>query len=164
MIALAFSASALLACQPGVPPEPKGPTVYELAAKGDLKGLKTLLKKGADPNGKDIRTEREMMLAGHPPSGYTALHQAAMDGNVEVAKLLVSAGAKVDVRDRYRATPLHYAVASSEMGMVRFLLSKGANPRLKNQRGQTAIDVARVHKNLPIEALLKSEMAAKPRK
>ncbi|MEO8308478.1 MAG: ankyrin repeat domain-containing protein, partial [Pseudomonadota bacterium] len=58
----------------------------------------------------------------------TALHLVARAGNVEAAKLLLKAGAKVDPVESFGGqTPLMWAAARRQPQMVEFLASKGAN-------------------------------------
>lgn len=53
---------------------------------------------------------------------------AAMNGNIEIAKLLLGAGAKVDKFDDYGMSALHYAARRYKYspGMVHFLVNWGA--------------------------------------
>lgn len=62
-----------------------------LVNEGDLDGIKELLASGADVNYRDI-------------DNRTALHVAACQGYVDVAKLLLEKGAQVDLKDRWGGT------------------------------------------------------------
>lgn len=62
-----------------------------MACKGDVAGVKDLLDEGIDVNSIDL-------------DGRTALHIAACEGHVEVAKLLLSRKANIDARDRWGST------------------------------------------------------------
>lgn len=77
------------------------------------------------------------------PAGLTALHQSALDGNLECAKTLILNGADVNSIDEDGWSPLHAAAASGHAETVRYFLLSGANPSLKNDRGQTPYDVAK---------------------
>ena len=88
-----------------------------LAVKGGhLAVCERLLKAGADPN------------ATCTPGGQTSLHHAAAEGHLEVARLLIGAGATVDVADAKGATPLDRAAAAGHDGVVE-LLSSGGDSR-----------------------------------
>jgi ankyrin repeat protein len=62
------------------------------------------------------------------------LHCAAGAGNVAIAQMLLLQGAKIDAMGN-EGTPLHYAANRRQVEMVRFLVSKGANPNAKDKWG-----------------------------
>ena len=61
--------------------------------------------------------------------GETALMTVARTGNVEAARLLLKAGAKVNAVEQWRGqTALMWAAAQGNPDMVRLLLKSGASP------------------------------------
>jgi ankyrin repeat protein len=91
----------------------------EAAQRGDTEILRLLLKAGADPESPNAE-------------GQTALMEVARTGNIEAAKLLLQHGAKVDAREQWGGqTALLWAAAQSQPQMVRFLLSKHADPNAR---------------------------------
>ena len=71
------------------------------------------------------------------------LHFAAQNGHIEVCKLLLKAGAKVNARGTKRNdTPLHLCCFKGHVGCVEYLLKKNADGRLKNRAQRTPADVA----------------------
>jgi ankyrin repeat protein len=57
----------------------------------------------------------------------TALHQAASAGNLNLVKLLVESGARLDVQDKiYESTPLGWARFNGQQNVVDYLSSLGA--------------------------------------
>jgi ankyrin repeat protein len=69
----------------------------------------------------------------------TALHVACLNGNLEVAKHLVSElHIDVDYLDRTGSTALMYAAYSGHIELVRYLVEHGANINIKNLKGGTA--------------------------
>ncbi len=67
--------------------------------------------------------------------GKTPLHHAAAN----CIPLLIKAGAKVNIQDRYGWTPLHWATHWADVDRVRELLKAGADPKIKNKKGQMPI-------------------------
>ena len=90
-----------------------------------------------------------------PEGGETALHMASVTGKLDVARLLVEAGADVNrgtnsdratqmFQDRlWGETPLHLAAKSGHAAMVEYLLSAGADKNVKTTQERTPLDYAR---------------------
>jgi len=70
------------------------------------------------------------------------LHTAAITGNVEVARLLLEAGADVDGGDSDESTPLHVAALQRQPDMVDFLISRGADVNRRDRNGAYALSFA----------------------
>ncbi|KAK2010072.1 ankyrin [Colletotrichum eremochloae] len=86
----------------------KGTPLYVLCRfSGVAEGCRLLIGKGAEPN--QFYTDKEMLL-----------HRAMRTGDKEMVGLLIEKGAQVD-------TPLAFAISSYRLGMVEFLLEKGAS-------------------------------------
>ena len=74
--------------------------------------------------------------------GMTALHRAAMEGHLAIARLLLKKGANIDARDHRNTTALHMVVDIGNEGLVRLLLEKGADVNAKGQFIRTALHLA----------------------
>lgn len=99
------------------------PSVVEAAMKGDVEGVRALLRTGADVNA----TQGD---------GMTALHWAAEHGNAELARVLVAAGANVRAVTRLGDyTPLHIAARGGASGVVGALLEAGADVHARTSAG-----------------------------
>ena len=66
--------------------------------------------------------------------GFTALHAAVVQGQVEAVEWLLSHGASVKYRkeEKWQDTALHYAAANGHAEVARLLLQYNANPSMKN--------------------------------
>ncbi len=77
--------------------------------------------------------------------GWTPLHYAATGpDSASVVSLLLARGAPVDARSPNGSTPLMMAARYGSEESVQWLLAKGADARLRNQRELTAADFARL--------------------
>ncbi|XP_012515117.1 PREDICTED: tankyrase-2 [Propithecus coquereli] len=82
---------------------------------------------------------------------FTPLHEAAAKGkyeicklllqHVDVAALLIKYNACVNATDKWAFTPLHEAAQKGRTQLCALLLAHGADPTLKNQEGQTPLDL-----------------------
>lgn len=66
--------------------------------------------------------------------GWTALHLAAFFGHIEIARLLLAAGAPLEVAstNSHKNFPLQAAASGCRAEMVRFLLENGADANCRN--------------------------------
>ncbi len=71
--------------------------------------------------------------------GKYPIHTAADEGNVEIAKLLLEAGADVNVGDKAGQTPLIIAAEKSNLDMVKALLDAKADVKATDHIGGTAL-------------------------
>jgi ankyrin repeat protein len=94
--------------------------------------VKLLLERGAEPS----TPSRNGM-------GVTPLHSAAAGRHLEIARLLVDAGADVNARSGEGFTPLHSAAQNGQAELVRLLLNYGADPHAAADGGKTPADLAR---------------------
>jgi len=74
-------------------------------------------------------------------AGMTALHQAVLDDNLVVVRLLLHHGAGLNKKDEDSWTPLHAAAANGHHQIAEFLLSQGASRDALTDDGETAIDL-----------------------
>ncbi len=84
--------------------------------------------------------ERDRAIRVNVLEGMQPIHCAAMNGSVNVLKVLIEAGASVEARDGDGQTPLMIAIRRKHATAVRFLLKQGGNVFAENSRGRTAID------------------------
>ena len=75
---------------------------------------------------------------------WTPLHYAASKGHTAMMRLLIENDAYVDAESPNGTTPLMIAAYYASPNAVKLMLEEGADPLLKNQDGQTALDMALV--------------------
>ena len=80
----------------------------------------------------------------------TGLHLAASKGRVDCCRVLLDHGADIEARDGNSNTPLMY---SSDYGVLKLLLMRGANVNAKSSSGWTALHFCAYH-DWSIRALL----------
>ena len=103
-------------------------SIFEAARTGEIEAVQDFLRSGVDVNDSDR-------------SNWTPLMYAAWKGQVEVVRMLVGAGANVDA-DAHSLTALMWACSQGHLPVVVSLLESGADPRVRNASGETALDVA----------------------
>jgi len=74
-------------------------------------------------------------------SGMTALHQAVLDDNLVMVRLLIHHGAKLNKLDEDCWTPLHAAAANGLHNIARYLISQGADKEALTDEGEKAEDL-----------------------
>lgn len=102
----------------------------DAAQKGDAVRVRALLKQNVDVNAAQ-------------GDGSTALHWAADQDDLEIAKLLLAAGANVKAVTRLESvTPLHMAAKSGSAPMIDLLLKSGAEANAADGNGATPLMLA----------------------
>ena len=104
--------------------------VADAAQKGNTETVRTLVKQGADVNAAQA-------------DGMTALHWAALNGDVKMLDILLVAGATTESLTRVGAyTPLHLAASRGHAPAVARLLEAGSKPKALTGTGAQAIHLA----------------------
>jgi len=106
--------------------------IHEAIMRGDVARVTELIR--AHP---DIVHERNTN-----PTLDAPLHTAATVGNVEIARLLLDAGAELEAGDRDNSTPLHDACVTRKAEMVAFLMERGADVNRRDYNGGYALSFA----------------------
>jgi len=120
--------------------------------------LQSVVTEGDLEEVKGVLSTAEMDINRMSPAGLTAIHQAAMDGNLECAQMLLLNGGDVNVTDCEGCTPLHTAAICGHAEFVHFLLAAGADPYLKSDDGNIPIQLT---ENDQVKKLLRNAMNGK---
>jgi ankyrin repeat protein len=127
---VAGGALCLSALLHAAPPSTGRETVVDAAMRGNRDEVRTLLK-----SGEDVNTAQG--------DGMTALHWAVQKGDLDLAKLLLYAGANVRATTRIGGyTPLLVASKNGNAAMVEALLANGADPKATTAAGATPLMLA----------------------
>lgn len=108
----------------------------------------------------DFSQTKQLIEAGVPVDarnalGSTPLHDAAWNGNTEIAAFLIAHGADVNARHpEAGSTPLYYAIVTGHAEMVELLLRSGADPSIRYRDGQLALHLAAGRGNVRVLAAL----------
>jgi ankyrin repeat protein len=99
--------------------------IHYQALEGRIEELARSLVDGADPSVADA-------------AGFTPLHFAAQSLHPEAVRILVDAGADIEARNRFGATPLLVALGKAtddDHGVIGILLDAGADVDAENNYG-----------------------------
>jgi ankyrin repeat protein len=119
----ALSLSVVLSAAPAA-------TVAEAAKTGDKETVRALLKQGVDVNAAE-------------GDGMTALHWAARQGDLDLAQMLLYAGANVKATTRLGGyTPLILASQNGNAALLEALIKAGADAKVATSNGTTPLMLA----------------------
>jgi hypothetical protein len=143
------------------------------AWQGNLPMMELLVARGADVNRRNALGESALMhaawrgqvaamrwligkgaLVDSGPMQWSALHYAAFAGQAEAAGVLLDHGADINARSSNGSSVLMMAVYEGHEPLVKALLARGADPRVKNDRGEGALEWAFKFKHLGIARMV----------
>jgi len=126
-----------------------GETPLHIAAHMcNVHAITTLLHRQADPSARDLQ--------GRTPLHYVADHVSTKhDDCKRTIHLLVSFGAKANVKNNFGSTPVHRTALTGDIALLEALLTEGANVDAMNAGGETALHIAAAFGQAPfVEAAL----------
>ena len=147
---------------PNTPTEKGEPALVFAVRSGAPKTVAYLLKQpGIQIDATNMADETALMLAANANDlasanllieagasvnrpNWTPLHYAASKGHTAMIRLLIENDAYIDAESPNGTTPLMMAAYYASPNAVKLLLEEGADPLLRNQGGQTALDMALV--------------------
>uniref|UniRef100_A0A673ZPC1 Protein phosphatase 1, regulatory subunit 12C n=1 Tax=Salmo trutta TaxID=8032 RepID=A0A673ZPC1_SALTR len=110
-------------------------------ASGDTDEAQEMLKDAKETEGKNGDYQGEVVNCANA-DGITALHQACIDGSMEVMVFLLAQGANINQVDSEGWTPLHVAATCGNLEITDFLLQQGASLTAVNCDGDVPLDIA----------------------
>jgi len=122
-------AIALLLSLGNLPGAPARAPLADATEKMDRAAIRALLKQHVAVNTPQA-------------DGMTALHWAAYQDDIEIARLLIRAGADLKATNRYGVTPLSLACTNGNGAMVELFLKAGADPNASLPGGETPLMTA----------------------
>jgi ankyrin repeat protein len=154
--------------------------LHKAAERGHTKIITLLLDHKVDPNIRNSAGHTPLMKAAWASklSAVEALYQRGGDINaadkqglraifhvdgpinhseedyLRVLRFLVSRGVQLNVTDESGNTPLRYAILHNEASLLRYYLSIGIDPNLRNKKGISAVDYAQQLKRERISEIL----------
>lgn len=139
-------------------------TIQSAAKRGNVDVVRNLLSSGTSVNSQDDYGEtalHECARYGHDNiaellltnganvsikaqknNGWEPLHIAGHYGKIGVATQLLAMGATINSKDDRGDTALTLATRNKKGDMIRFLISRGADPNIPGKNGQTANQIA----------------------
>ena len=153
--------------EPVPPPIPSDDEVIMAVNAGEIRQLKTLLSRGADPNAVNGNADSALGIAvlhgelgmihllvrygadldQRNACGVTVLHLAVSSSlqgiGPKICNYLLDHGADVNASNSYGWTPLMRAVADDQFHIAKLLIERGADATLRNSNGERALDLLR---------------------
>lgn len=127
-------------------PQPKGPfTAAEIEAAIDSGRIAEAARPAANAQVTEEVDTLNGGVAGYNGTvggvgGFTALHHAARQGNVEAARALLDGGADINDTSRVdHTTPLLIAAINGQFDVAVLLVQRGANPNIASNVGMTPL-------------------------
>ncbi|XP_075234156.1 ankyrin repeat and SAM domain-containing protein 1A-like [Lycorma delicatula] len=123
----------------------KDQELLEAARNGNFSVVEKILVQRAKRSGPLASLRRGPGANVQDPSGYSALHHAALNGHKDIVELLLTHEASTNIVDVKGSSPLHLAAWTGNVDIVRLLLCHGPsvpNVNLTTKDNETALHCA----------------------
>ncbi len=111
--------------------KPPRNALHDAASNGAIPWMEEVLA-----DGEDIEVKTNEVF------GFTPLMMAAMAGQIDAIRYLMSRGANVHAQDHFGNTALMLALHSKQVDTAYFLIEEGVDPRAVNTKGKSTDQLA----------------------
>ena len=108
--------------------------------------VKLLLERGADWKTRGMyretrppRLSAASSISPIPRGGFSALHFAAREGDVETVRVMLDGGVDINYGDVDNTSALTVALMNKQFTLAKFLIDRGADPNVVDASGRTAL-------------------------
>ncbi|XP_041134296.1 caskin-1-like [Polyodon spathula] len=120
----------------------------------DLITVQKLLQRPKPGKAKLLGSTKRVNVNFQDTDGLSALHHAALNGNMELISLLLEAQATVDIKDQKGMRPLHYAAWQGKVEPMKMLLKSGSSVNSQSDEGQIPLHLAAQHGHYGVSEML----------
>ncbi|KAM9457826.1 caskin-1 isoform 7-T7 [Clarias gariepinus] len=120
----------------------------------DLLTVQKLLQRPKPGKAKLLGSAKKVNVNFQDTDGFSALHHAALNGNLELIALLLDSQAMVDIRDQKGMRPLHYAAWQGRSEPMKMLLKSGSSVNGQSDEGQIPLHLSAQHGHYDVSEML----------
>lgn len=112
--------------------------IFPLIRNGEIEKVRLLLKKGANPNMIDERSQMSL------------LHTAVDNNKIDMVNLLLEYKADPTIPDNQGITPIHHCAKESHLRILASLIRHGVNVNIPDEDGWTPLHYASYNNNVAV--------------
>uniref|UniRef100_A0A8D2LMT6 CASK interacting protein 1 n=1 Tax=Varanus komodoensis TaxID=61221 RepID=A0A8D2LMT6_VARKO len=120
----------------------------------DIGAVQKLLQRPKPGKAKLLGSAKRVNVNFQDTDGFSALHHAALNGNIELISLLLEAQAAVDIKDNKGMRPLHYAAWQGKKEPMKLVLKAGSSVNSPSDEGQIPLHLAAQHGHYDVSEML----------
>ncbi|XP_062999395.1 caskin-1 [Elgaria multicarinata webbii] len=120
----------------------------------DIGAVQKLLQRPKPGKAKLLGSAKRVNVNFQDTDGFSALHHAALNGNIELISLLLEAQAAVDIKDNKGMRPLHYAAWQGKKEPMKLVLKGGSSVNIPSDEGQIPLHLAAQHGHYDVSEML----------
>ncbi|XP_047214245.1 caskin-1-like isoform X2 [Girardinichthys multiradiatus] len=120
----------------------------------DLLTVQKLLQRPRPGKAKLLGSTKKVNVNFQDTDGFSPLHHAALNGNLELVSLLLESQAAVDIRDQKGMRPLHYAAWLGKAEPMKMLLKSGSSVNGQSDEGQIPLHLSAQHGHYEVSEML----------